>query len=67
MLFRLRWYNMIDVKGSICKCSMCGKEKCFQLNWSEFRLPDKWKFRTRSLDDNNEPDEVQIACDECVK
>ncbi len=56
---------MLEVKQINVICDFCQASESMRLNWSEFKLPSGWQFRTRSWNDDNRPEEIQIRCKAC--
>ena len=58
---------MLDVKQIVVTCDECSKKVYMRLDWSEFRLPKDWRYRTKSFDCDNSPSNIQIVCNDCFE
>ena len=56
---------MIKAKQIQVACDTCKDINFMRLDWSIFRLPEGWLFRTRSYNCDDSPSDVEIILKNC--
>lgn len=58
---------MIVIKQIEITCDNCKEVSNMRLDWSNFRLPEGWMYRTRSFEEDDKPSDINIICKKCYE
>lgn len=56
---------MTQIPKSVCECSFCNRKDHFRLVWNEIKIPEGWRYRTRSFSERP-VDDIEVACPTCL-